>query len=158
MANLTPVIHPPILDLDTLSPLDYIKVDSTSYDLLRSDQLSLVAFHRIQQLCPRFDVLMARQTLTEVEEVEMQEVLRRIVHLVLRAPDAIVARLNDFQLLQVVLTFITISPRMGLTARSNTPTPQAPLPKAVPVTLPSTGAKKSRVSAGSMPARRRRRG
>jgi len=157
--KLVPVIPRPILDLDTLTPYDFINVDATRYDLLRSDQLSLVQFHRIQQLCPRFDELMAKPTLTEDEEAEMTSVLGAITRLVLRAPDEIVSRLNDFQLLQVVLTFIRISPRMpGRTTRSTVATPPAPAVVPVPSVPPSTGATKSRGSAASTPARRRRRG
>jgi len=157
--KLVPVVPKPILDLDTLTPYDYIQVDGQRYDLLRSDQLGLVAFQRIQQLCPRFDELMAPKSLTEDEEAELVAVLGSIVRIVLRAPEAVIARLNDFQQLQVVLTFVRISPRTpGMTTRSTMPTPPVPAPVPGRPPNPPTGVKRSRGSAGSTPARRRRRG
>lgn len=154
-----PILPKPLFTLDTQRPKDFILVDGTPHELLRPDELSIVQHQRLMLMVPRYDALMATEvTLTDDESAELKGLLVRIVAIVLDAPGEIRARLNDSQLLTIVLAFTGLSRRLLLTPmRAETTAQQVPTAAAASA-RPSTGAKKSRASHASTRGRQRGRG
>lgn len=134
----------PLFSLDTLTPPAFITVNGHPYDLKRGDQLTLQQYQVVQRLAPRFDTLIAQESLDDGEAQELAHILMRMCGAVLAAPADVQSSLSDNQRLQVVLAFSALSLLTpGARARATTPPP--------PVD-PSTGASRSPDSAGSTPA------
>lgn len=143
----------PVLNLDTQSPPEHVTIDGVGYDLRAAGDLSIQQTVRLMQLTPRHDDLIARQaTLTEDEFTELGALLKRIVPLILEAPDDVHARLNENQRLQIVVAFTGLSRRLLDAPRA---TNGATMETTAPA-RPSRGTSTSRGSSGSTGARRAR--
>lgn len=148
---------------DTLPPLDLttdhkrpiVKIDGTAYEMRTANDLSLEDFRFVQRAMP---------VLSEIEQrkgkalQDCRDLYGKLVDLVLMAPAAVKARLNDVDRVLVVSRFILLS-LSGLLARARaidqalgSAPPQTPTPSprssrgsaASTAAIRSTGSRKSR--------------
>ena len=106
---------PPLLDLNKLVERPRIAIDGQLYDLAAPAELSVIDRHRVTSKCRRFEHLMQKDQLDELEEIELDAQLRGASEIVLKhVPHDVIDKLNDDQLLQVLEVFSMLSLRNRL--------------------------------------------
>ncbi len=92
-----------LLDLQTDEPLPAIRIDGKDY-ALRID-VEYAELLRNKKLGERVQVLTQLNEMTEQNESELRELLRKSVRSAVKAPDAVLDKLTDMQRFQVIQVF-----------------------------------------------------
>jgi hypothetical protein len=105
----------PVLDLDTLVERAPVRIDGVMYEMLNPAELSILDLHRFGAAGVELASLKSIDSTTEITDDQMKlisETLRRMVRIILRAPDATLDRLTDVHRFRVVNAFngLTLTP------------------------------------------------
>jgi hypothetical protein len=96
----------PILDLDTLVERAPVRIDGQLYEMLNPAELSILDLHRFGAAGAELANL--REIGADPTDEQMNavsETLRRMVRMILRAPDEVLDRLTDVHRFRVVQAF-----------------------------------------------------
>jgi hypothetical protein len=132
-----------ILNIATIAaPEEFITIDGERYPLRSVDAMTLTQIAILKRDGPRLGNLLIRtDELTDDEGKETSQLLARFCNVILDAPPAVQAKLHDQHRMAIVHAFTTLWP---MPTQAKAPTTRAK----------STGARRSRVSNGSMVALR----
>lgn len=105
----------PVLELDTLVERATVVIDGQAYELLNSGELSIFELHKFSNISTEFSGLTAKSADAEVtaeQAAAVTSALDRMVRIILKAPDDVLARLKDAHKFKIVAAF------NGLTLKS----------------------------------------
>lgn len=118
----------PLLQLTTLVDRPSVEIDGVKYALLMPDTLSLLDYQRLSLRVPRLEELWTQAVgetpLTEAQETELREAFQEVCGIILRAPEAVQAKLTDLQRVQIYQSFLALPSatlrRMGAIQQART--------------------------------------
>lgn len=99
----------PLLDLQTLTTRHSIAIDGAAYELRTFDDLSIVDYHQTPRRAARIYGLLREETLTSEQEHELSRLVDQVCRIILDAPQAVHAKLKDWQRLKIFQTFTLLS-------------------------------------------------
>jgi hypothetical protein len=128
MADKTPSVPTPLLDLDTLTERPFVLIDKVKYELRTPEELSVVEYHRLGKIGARLDAIENIKDPTEEDEQEFNALLNTLSGRVLLAPNEVKARLKSVQLVAVAVAFTRLRLTTSLSpvgAKTEAPTMKA---------------------------------
>jgi hypothetical protein len=95
----------PILDLGTLAPRPIILIDKKRYELRTSNEFTWLVYSKLQGKYQRLGNLLKASRKSAKQWTEQTRLQAEFVREILIAPDAIHARLGDFERLEIIRAF-----------------------------------------------------
>ena len=115
----------PLLDIDVLIERSTIKIDGVLYELRNPPELSIFEGRVVFRLQKFMAETMAIEEPREDLEAEVERLLRRVVEIVLIAPQEIKDRLSPFHRLQIAEAFTNLDRAKTTPAPAESPVPAA---------------------------------
>jgi hypothetical protein len=111
-----------LLELKTLAPRDYMRIDGETYELIDVDALDLIQRSRVNALITRINTLQELASPSEADSREFDAKLRELSAIALpTAPAKVLATLKVGELLDLSMSFfawvVARSPRQTLLSR-----------------------------------------